>query len=496
MACCVRRRALAAGAVALALGTAAILAQGPPAPSGQGVPPSAGLVRKSRAPVSRDVLRVALPKPQEAQLSSGLRLMVLEDRRLPRVSFQIVIPGAGGYYDPAGMVGLSSYTAQMMREGTTTRTSQQISQELETMAASLSVGASTSGWSASISGGSLSEHFDALFGLAADVLLNPSFPEDEWNRLKARTRTQLTQQRAQPGFLAAERFSRLVYADHPAGRISATPATLDAITRAAMVDTHRTRFVPDHAVIAFAGDLSMAAARQLVDARLRSWKKAGAAKPAVSEPAPPEAAKVQLVVRPNSVQTNLTVGAQSLARSDPDFVPLTVANRILGGPMGRLFRDLREQKGYTYGVGSSFSALSHRGAWQAGTSVRNEVTEPALRDLLGHLRQMIEQPVDQAELDDAKRGITGSFALALENPQQVLGYYLEVWQYGLPKSYWEKYPAMINAVTAEQVQRVAKKYWDPARLNIVAVGNADVAAILKANGSVELFDTEGGPRRP
>lgn len=487
---------MAAAAPALVFVTAVLFAQAPPPPAGQGVPPSAGLVKKSRAPVSKEVLKVTLPKPQEAELASGLRLMVLEDRRLPRVSFQIVIPGAGGYYDPVEMVGLSSYTAQMMREGTTSRTSQQISQELETMAASLFVGASTSGPSASVSGGSLTEHFDTLFGMAADVLLNPSFPEDEWNRLKARTRTQLTQQRAQPGFLAAERFSRLVYADHPAGRISATPATLDAITRAAMVGAHGARFVPDHAVIAFAGDLSMAEARKLVDARLGSWKKAGTAKPAVSEPAAAGGAKVQLVVRPNSVQTNLTVGTQSLVRSDPDFVPLTVANRILGGPMGRLFRDLREQKGYTYGVGSSFSALSHRGAWQAGTSVRNEVTGPALRDLLGHLRQMIEQPVDQAELDDARRGITGSFALALENPQQVLGYYLEIWQYGLPKDYWEKYPAMVSAVTANHVQRVAKKYWDPARLNIVAVGNADVEAILKANGAVELFDAEGGARLP
>jgi zinc protease len=457
-------------------------------------PPSAGLVIKGKAPVSKDLLKIKLPKPQEADLPSGLHLMVLEDHRLPRITFQIIVPGAGGYFDPPEMVGLSGYMAQVMREGTKTRSSQQISQELETMAASLTVSGSTSGPNASVFGSSLTENFDALFALTADVLLNPAFANDEWDRLKTRARTLLTQQRSQPGFLASEQFARILYGDHPAARISATPASLETISREALVEAHRTRFVPDHAVIAFAGDITLANARKLVTSKLDGWKKSGAARPAVKNPPVPGSAKVYLVARPNSVQTTMMVGAQSIERTDPDYVPLTVANRVLGGPMGRLFRHLREQKGYTYGVGSGFSASGHRGTWQASTNVRTAVTDPALTDLLADIAEMRDKPIPENELLDTKRAITGSYALALENPSSVLSYYLESWQYGLPKDYWDTYPARINAVTAEQVQGMAKKYWDPARLQIVAVGDASqVTNALKAKGTLEVYDTDGKP---
>ena len=265
---------------------------GQAAPGGQAQPPSSvGLVLKGKAPVSNDVLKVTLPKPQEANLSNGLHVMVLEDRRLPRVTFQIIIPGAGGYFDPPAMIGLSGFAAQMMREGTTTRSSQQISQELEAMSANVTVGSGTSGTFATVSGGALTENLPRLFELTADVLLNPSFPAEEWQRLKVRTRAGLIQQRTQPGFLSAERFSKVIFGDHPAGRVSATPETLDAITREAMVEYHRTRLVPDHALIAFAGDISLAEARKLLETKLSAWKKAGVPKPATTQPPAPGPAR-------------------------------------------------------------------------------------------------------------------------------------------------------------------------------------------------------------
>jgi predicted Zn-dependent peptidase len=487
------RKPTSAAAFLISLAAAAAVAA-QSAPGQQEPPSSSGMVKKGKAPVSNDVLKVKLPKPQEVDLPNGLKLMVLEDRRLPRISFQIVIPGAGGYFDPASMVGLSSYTAQMMREGTTTRTSQQISQKLETMAAGVNVGAGVSSTSAAMSGGALTEHFDELFDLAADVLLNPSFPAEEWDRLKTRARASLIQQRTQPGFLANEMFSKVVFGDHPAGRNSATPATLDAITRDAMIDAHRTRYAPDHAVIAFAGDITLADARKLVDAKLGGWKKAGIAKPTVKDPPTVGKPKVYLVARPNSVQTNLIVGTQSMVRTDPDYVPLTVANRVLGGAMGRLFRHLREEKGYTYGVSSSFSAPQHVGSWQASTAVRTEVTDPALTDLLKDVASMRDAVVPEDELMDAKRAIVAGFALSLQSPEQVLNYYMTSWTYGLPKDYWDKYPAQIMAVTAAQAQAAAKKYWDPARLNIVAVGDATkIKDALAAKGELAVFDTEGKP---
>jgi zinc protease len=476
-----------------AVAIAAIAA--PHAQAPQDAPPStAGMVVKGRAPVSDEVLKVKLPKPQEADLPNGLHLMVLEDHKLPRISFQILIPGAGGYFDPPQMTGLSSYTAQMMREGTKARNSQQLSQELETMAASVNVGASTAGPSATVSGGALTENFPRLFELAADVLLSPSFAAEEWDRLRTRAHAGLVQQRTQPQFLASERFAKIMFGDHPASRVSATPQSLDAITREAMIDAHRTRYVPDHALIAFAGDITLADARKLVESRLGAWKKAGTPKPKVQDPPPVAPPKVYLVARPGSVQTTLMVGTQSMLRTDPDYVPLTVVNRVLGGAMGRLFRHLREEKGYTYGIGSSFSASEHRGQWAASTSVRTAVTEPALADLMSEIAQMRDTPVPEKELADHKRAIVASFALSLENPEQVLGYYVQNWLYNLPVDYWDTYPARVSAVTVAQAQAAAAKYWAGPRLHIVAVGDADkITDIMKKHGALELYDADGKP---
>ena len=231
------------------------------------------MVLKSKAPVSSELLKVKLPRPQEADLANGLHLIVLEDRRLPQITFQIIIPGAGGYFDPADKIGLASYTAQVMREGTKTRTSPQISEALETMSATLNVGSGLSGPSANVSGSSLTEDFDKLMELTADVLLNPAFAPAEWDLLKKRTKAGLVQNRTNPGFLAAETFNRAVFGTHPAGRVSATAANLDAITPEALVEFHKTRYVPDHAAMAFAGDISLAEARKLVETKLSGGRR-------------------------------------------------------------------------------------------------------------------------------------------------------------------------------------------------------------------------------
>jgi zinc protease len=205
---------------------------------------------------------------------------------------------------------------------------------------------------------------------------------------------------------------------------------------------------------------------------------------------------VYLVARPGSVQTTLYVGTQSMNRTDPDYAALTVVNRVLGGTMGRLFRHLREEKGYTYGIGSNFSATQYRGSWTSSTSVRTDVTEPALTDLLAEIAELRDKPVPAAELADAKRAIVGSFARDLENPQQVLGYYIDNWLYGLPPDYWDTYPARVSAVTAAQAQAAAQKYWAPGRLQIVAVGDATkVTDILRKKGALQIYDADGNPMK-
>jgi zinc protease len=479
-------------AIALVAGSFAVAAQQPPVPNQPS--PTQGVVKKGKVPVSSEILKAKLPKPAEVDLPNGLHLMVLEDHRLPQISFQIFIPGGGGYYDPSDQPGLASFVAALAREGTASRTSELISQQLEVMAATLTVSAGT-GVEATVAGSSLSDQFDRLLDIGADVLLHPSFSDEELGRYKQRMRAQLTQQRSNPGFLAAELFNRVVYGAHPASRIAPTAAALDATTRDNLTAFHRTRYVPDHAAMAIAGDISLAEARKLVEARLGAWAKSGAAAPAVTDPPALTAPKIAFIGRPNSVQTNLIVGTQAIGRTSPDYDVLQVMNKIIGGgPTGRLFIHLREEKGYTYGASSSLSAPMFRGDWSASTSVRSEVTEPALGDLLAEIAQLRDQPVSSQELADAKRSLIASFALSLESPTQLLNYSVTRWRFKLAADYWDSYPDRLSAVTAMQVQAAARKYLDAERLQIVAVGDPTrVADVLKRLGTVEAFDADGKP---
>jgi zinc protease len=346
---------------------------------------------------------------------------------------------------------------------------------------------------ATIAASALTEHVDVVLELMADVLLNPSFPDAELARYKTQTRAQLVQQRSNPGFLAQERFSVVMAGDHPDGRVAPAAAVIDKTTRAELVAFHRARYVPDHAVLAIAGDLSMAEAMKKIQPRFGAWKKSGAPVPTVNDPLALQKPGIFLVERANSVQTALLVGVQGIRRTDPDFFALSVLNKVIGGgPTGRLFRHLREEKGYTYGAGSSIDAPRFRGVWVASTNVRTEVTEPALNDLLGELRQAREVPIPAKEFADAKRSMIAAFALTLESPQALLQNAITRYRFSLPADYWDRYPERVNAITTADAQAMARKYLDPARMQIVAVGNAEgVARALRKLGPVDVYDADG-----
>jgi zinc protease len=455
-------------------------------------PSSQAVVMKGRAPVSTEILKLKLPKAAEADLTNGLHVIVVEDRRVPQVTFQLLIPGAGGYYDPKELSGVASVTAAMMREGTSSKSTLKIAEQLETLASTVAVTTGTASIDASVSGSSLTEHFDETFGLAADILLNPTFPDDELTRYKERTRAGLLQQRTSPGFLANEMFSRVVYGDHPASRVSITAPVLDKLTRTMMVDFHRERYIPDHAVLAIAGDISLAEARKVVDARLAAWKKRGTAAPLIEDPPAIGAGKIYFIARPNSVQTNFIVGTQGINRTAPDYDIVQVMNQVLGGgPTGRLFIILREEKGYTYGAYSGLSAGRFRGNWSASTEVRTDVTEAAFRDLMIQVARMRDEPVPEQEFQDKKRGMVASFALSLESPQSVLQNHITRWMYKLPADYFDRYPERVAAVTQSQVQEAARKYLAQNRLQIIAVGDPKMGETMKQFGTVETYDTEG-----
>jgi len=449
--------------------------------------------RKNRAPVSKDILKVSLPHATEVTLSNGLTVLIMENHRLPMVSMQLNISGAGPLFEPANMPGLANVTAQMLRQGTKTRTSVEIAEQSALLGAEInaSSGFGSSATVMNISG--LSDNFDQWFALASDVLLNPSFPADELNRLKQRMKAQLQQQRANPNFLSNERFNHAVYGAHPAAVVSATNESIDAMTSAILSKWHQDRYTPQNAILGITGDVKAAVIVPKLEKAFASWKKTDLKEILPENPKPAAAKKVLLVDRPSSVQTTVVLGNIAIDRRDPDYVALNVANHILGeGTTGRLFLNLREEKGYTYGVYSTFTATKYPGPWRAGGDVRTEVTSGAMTEFFNEFNRLRDQKIPQNELDEAKRSIVASFALSLESPSELLGDAIVRKIYGFPADYWDTYPAKIMSVTPDDVQRVARKYLNPDNLQVVAVGDVSkIKTVMEKYGPVEVYDADG-----
>ncbi|MBI3064944.1 MAG: insulinase family protein [Deltaproteobacteria bacterium] len=459
--------------------------------------PASKVERRNKAPAAREMLRVKIPKPTEAKLKNGLTVLILEDHRSPSVTVQLHIGGAGALFEPAALAGLASTAAQMLREGTRSRTSIQIAEEVDRLGANLGAGSSFGSPDAVLSASGLSDNFDAWFGLAVEILLNPSFPVDELEKLKQRQRAQLRQQRAAANFLVNERFSRAVYGEHPAATVSATPESIDAITREALVGWHRERYRPQNAILGIAGDVRAANIIGKLQKWLAGWQKSDLKEIWPRAPVATAARKIFLVDRPGSVQTTVALGNIAIDRRSPDYLAMTVMNHMIGGgAAGRLFLNLREEKGYTYGVYSHFTALRYPGPWQAGGNMRTEVTAGALVEFFNEIRRIREEKVPAAELAASKRAIAARFALSLEQPAAILGLAIARKQYDLAADYWDSYPAKIMAVSADEVRRVARKYLDPDAMQLVAVGDAGkIKGVLAQYGAVEVYDAAGHPVR-
>jgi zinc protease len=457
--------------------------------------PPSKVERLNRAPVSKEILKVKLPRPVETVLANGINVMILEDHRFPLVAVQFEIEGAGSLYEPANQPGLAGATARMLDQGTKTRTSVQIAEQVDSLGARLSASAGFGSGTATVAASGLSDTFEKWFALTTDVLLHPSFPGDELAQYQSRTKPALLQQRSQPNFLVNQTMSRVLYGTYPAAVVSTTPESLDSLTPAILADWHDRRFAPQNTILAISGDVNAATLIPKLQQWLAEWKRTNASLTLPPDAAPATKTKVYLVDRPGSVQTTLLMGNLAIQRNDPDYPALVVMNDVLGaGSASRLFLNLREEKGYTYGVYSNLIARKYAGPWTAGGDLRTEVTDGAMTEFLRELNRIRDEKVPEGELDAARRSVVARFALSLESPQQLIGYALTRKTYNFPADYWDKYPAQIAAIKADDVQRVAKKYVNPATMQVVAVGDASkIKTVLEKYGPVEMVDTSEKP---
>jgi zinc protease len=445
---------------------------------------------KQSPPPAQPPRPLQLPKPETYKMANGMTVVMLEDHRVPFVTFQLGIK-SGDACDPPTMPGVASVTADMLPEGTATRTGKEIATEIDRIGAA--VHAQTDPDFTILVGSGLSKYGDNLFAIAADLAQHPSFPEREFKLEKTNLLQELTMRRTNPGFLANERFHKVVFGNHPYATVSPTPESVEKMTRQDLVNFHKTHYLPNLATLVVVGDFHMDKLKNLIDKDFGGWTSEKAPS-AVSANCPQLSGRtICLVDRPGSVQSSVKIGNLGIKKNDPDYFSAMVANQILGGSANsRLFLNIREQKGYTYGAYSQFAPHIEPGFFAAGAEVRTPVTAPSLKEFLYELDRIRTTPVSSSELTNAKSYLVGTFQSSFETQANITQKLLEQHIYNLPADYLQTYTDKILAVQPDDVKRVASKYIDFDNLAITVVGDAkQIETDLRAFGPVEVYDQSG-----
>jgi predicted Zn-dependent peptidase len=442
-------------------------------------------IDRTKAPQSPPIPGYKLPPVFETKLPNGLSVVVVEDARFPLVTARLIFQ-AGSKYDPKDIPGLADAVASLLNEGTKTRTSRQISEETDALGGSIGAGAGADTLTAS--GSALAENLAAMLGLLADITRNATFPANEVKLYQQNRLQELEQQHSQPGFLAEEKISEVVFGSSPYAHIGPTEASIQKLDPATLAKFRDACLAPNNATLVLLGKLPAREALMKTVAQLfGDWKqKAPPAAPKMDLPAARR--QIILVDRPGSVQADIHVGRLAPTRLTPDYFPLMVGTNILGGGANsRLFRDVRERDGFAYDAHSSYATNRDAAMFAAVTEVRNEVIEPAMKDVLDELNQMAAKPVAAEELTNTKNYLAGLYLLRLETQAGLAAQLANMKALGLPNDYLETYTTRVRSVEPDQILAVARKYMAPDQAAIVVVGDASkIGDALKKFGEVTI----------
>jgi predicted Zn-dependent peptidase len=462
----------------------------------------ASVASLAQQPLDRTKIPAAAPAPvlrvptwTKTELPNGALLIVSERHNLPLVSFNITFMGGSNQFEPAGKRGVAAMTSSMLTEGTKTRTGDQLSDALQLLGTNINSG--VGGEEGSIGFVSTTKNFDATLAILADMMLNSTFPADALERLRARTLVNLTQAKDQPAVVSGQVFSKILYGDaHPYGQRT-TEASVKAITRDDVVAFQKSYFQPGRAIITVVGDVTTPKAKAAVEKGLAAWTKAGD-KPSFDYPKLPELqpAKIYLVDKPGAAQSVVNIGLPGPPRNTPDYFALQVLNTILGGQFqSRLNANIREQKGYSYGVNSGFNYGKGPGAFRAGGAIFSAKTDAALIEFMKELKGIVgEKPITDEELKTAKDSLIQGLPQRFGSGVGISAAITSLVTQGLPDNYYQTYAKNVSAVTKEDLARVAKRYIDISHLAIVIVGDrSQIEGPLKATGiaPITVLDLEG-----
>ena len=438
-----------------------------------------------------------VPQWTKTRLANGADLIVIEKHDLPLVALTIDFIGGAADFEPAAKVGLASFAAQMLSEGTTTKSADQLSDAQQLLGTQ--VGASVGRESGSVRFTSLKAKFEPALALMTDMLLNATFPDSALERLRGRALVALAQQKDQPNAIASNIFSKITYGDdHPYGYL-VTERTLRAITRDDIVAFHKTYFRPGRAVITVTGDIDAGRVKGIVEQALAAWP-AGGERPSFRYPPPPapKARTIYLIDKPKAAQSVFSFGTPGPARNTPDYYALAVMNNLLGGLFqSRLNHDIREVKGFSYGVRSSFAFGRGPGAFNAGGGIVSAKSDSAMMGFMTHFRGVQgEMPFTDDEMLQGKASLIQSLPGRFASVNGIGAAIASIYTQDLPEHYYQEFAERINAVTKDDLVRVAKKYIDIDHLNMVIVGDrASIEAALRQTGiaPIVLLDVDGKP---
>lgn len=448
---------------------------------------------RSKAPHPGPAPKIEIGNYTKFELLNGLKVFVVENHRLPRVSFAISF-----VFEPAlekENTGIGNLASELIGTGTKTRTKDQINDEIDFISGSLNTNSS------GIYASSLKKHTSKLLEILSDVTINSVFNQEELDKKKNQTLSGLAANKDDPGAISENVSSALFFGkNHPYGEFE-TEASVKNITLDMCTQYYQSYFRPNIAYLSIVGDITPAEAKKLAEKYFSDWKKGDIKMQSYPKPEAPQANQVAIVDRPQSVQSNINIGyAVDLNLNNPDYIKARVTNTILGGGTFRLFNNLREKHAFTYGAYSNFRINPLASNFTAYANVRNAVTDSAISQIILEMKRLREEPVPAEELTMVKNYLTGNFSLSLENPQTIASFATNIERYKLPKDFYTNYLKNIEAVTAADVQETAKKYILPEKSTILVVGKAsEIGEKLKKfspDGKITYYDIEANPYDP
>ncbi|MBQ19828.1 MAG: peptidase M16 [Flavobacteriales bacterium] len=443
---------------------------------------------RSKVPAPAPAPKINLNQPATFTLPNGLKVFVVENHKLPKVAFSLSLD-----VDPVlegDMKGYVDITGQLLERGTTNRTKQQLDEEIDFIGATLSTSAN------GVYASSLKKHQAKILEILSDVVLNSDFKQEELDKLKKQTISGIASSKDDPDAIAANVRSVLVYGKkHPYGEIT-TEETVENVTLEACKNYYKTYFRPNVSYLAVVGDVSVKEIQPLIEKYFASWEKSDVPVNKYKMPTAPKQTEVAFVHKEGASQSviNITYPV-NLKKSNPDVVKTRILNSILGGSAtARLFMNLREKHGYTYGAYSTLSADELVGYFNANAKVRNDVTDSALTQFMVELNRIADEKVSAEELQGMKNYASGIFAYTLQDPQTIARFAIETEKYKLPADYYATYMEQIAAVTIDDVKEMAEKYITPNNAIILVVGNKKIADKLvefDANQKINYYDIYG-----